>query len=109
MSPRAQFRTTFPGHALLTLGFRAVARGESLVLGHGEVTRSEAALSNFRRQVWYRAVAGAGLPNGLRIHDLRHACASLLIAHGAHPKATRVHLGHSLISVTMDRYGHLFL
>jgi len=64
--------------------------------------------SNFRRQVWSRAVAAAGLPDGLRIHDLRHTCASLLIAQDAHPKVVQVHLGHSSISVTMDRYGHLF-
>ena len=64
--------------------------------------------SNFRRQVWYRAVADAGLPDGLRIHDLRHTCASLLISQGPHPKAVQAHLGHSSISVTMDRYGHLF-
>lgn len=64
--------------------------------------------TNFRRQVWYRAVAEAGLQEGLRIHDLRHTCASLLISQGAHPKAIQAHLGHSSISVTMDRYGHLF-
>ena len=64
--------------------------------------------SNFRRQVWYQAVADAGLPDGLRVHDLRHTCSSLLIAQGAHPKAIQVHLGHSSIAVTMDRYGHLF-
>ncbi|CAN5808031.1 site-specific integrase [soil metagenome] len=64
--------------------------------------------SNFRRRVWHRATAEAGLAEGLRIHDLRHTCASLLIAQGAHPKAIQVHLGHSSISVTMDRYGHLF-
>jgi len=64
--------------------------------------------SNFRRQAWYRAVAEAGLPKGLRVHDLRHTCSSLLIAQGAHPKAIQVHLGHSSITVTMDRYGHLF-
>lgn len=64
--------------------------------------------SNFRRQVWYRAVGDAGLPEGLRVHDLRHTCASLLISQGAHPKAVQVQLGHSSISVTMDRYGHLF-
>jgi integrase len=64
--------------------------------------------SNFRRQVWYRAVEAAGLPEGLRIHDLRHTCASLLAAAGATPKAVQVHLGHSSISVTMDRYTHLF-
>jgi integrase len=64
--------------------------------------------SNFRRQVWYTAVEQADLPQGLRIHDLRHTCASLLIAAGANPKAVQVHLGHSSISVTMDRYTHLF-
>ena len=64
--------------------------------------------SNFRRQVWYAAVEQADLPQGLRIHDLRHTCASLLIAAGANPKAVQVHLGHSSISMTMDRYTHLF-
>ncbi len=64
--------------------------------------------TNFRRQIWYQAVAQAGLPEELRIHDLRHTCASLLISQGAHPKAVQAHLGHSSISVTMDRYGHLF-
>jgi hypothetical protein len=48
------------------------------------------------------------LPQGLRVHDLRHTCASLLAAAGANPKAVQVHLGHSSIAVTMDRYTHLF-
>lgn len=63
--------------------------------------------SNFRRQAWNGAVIEAGLTQ-LRIHDLRHTCAALLIAQGAHPKAIQAHLGHSSITVTMDRYGHLF-
>jgi integrase len=50
----------------------------------------------------------AGLPQALRIHDLRHASAALLIAQRAHPEAVKRHLGHSSIAVTMDRYGHLF-
>jgi integrase len=50
----------------------------------------------------------AGLPEQIRFHDLRHTCASLLIAQGAHPKVIQAHLGHSSIQVTMDRYGHLF-
>lgn len=64
--------------------------------------------TNFRRNIWYPALAEAGLPEGLRIHDLRHTCASLLISQGAHPKAIQAHLGHSSIAVTMDKYGHLF-
>lgn len=53
-------------------------------------------------------VARAGLPSGLRFHDLRHTCAALLIAQGGHPKAIMERLGHSSIQVTLDRYGHLF-
>jgi integrase len=64
--------------------------------------------SNFRRQIWYQAVEAAELPEGLRIHDLRHTCASLLAAADANPKAVQLHLGHSSITVTMDRYTHLF-
>jgi integrase len=54
------------------------------------------------------AVLKAGLPDGLRVHDLRHTCASLLIGLGAHPKVIQERLGHSSIMVTMDVYGHLF-
>jgi len=61
---------------------------------------------NFSRRLWQPAVEAVGLE--LRPHDLRHTCAALLVADGAHPKAVQVHLGHSSIQVTMDRYGHLF-
>jgi integrase len=66
-----------------------------------------------RHKGWYRywfkpAVARAGLPSHLRFHDLRHTCASICIALGAHPKAIQERLGHSSITVTLDRYGHLF-
>lgn len=39
---------------------------------------------------------------------MRHTCAALLIALGAHPKAIQERLGHSTINITLDRYGHLF-
>ncbi|MGH2765574.1 MAG: tyrosine-type recombinase/integrase, partial [Actinomycetota bacterium] len=64
--------------------------------------------SNFRGRVWQPAVRALGLPSDLRIHDLRHTCAALLIAQGAHPKAIQAQLGHSSIQVTLDLYGHLF-
>lgn len=44
----------------------------------------------------------------LRFHDLRHTCASLLIAQGASVKAVQAQLGHASATVTLDRYGHLF-
>jgi integrase len=64
-------------------------------------------LSNFRHRVWYPALRGTEL-EGVRIHDLRHTGASILINQGLHPKIVQQHLGHSSIVVTMDRYGHLY-
>jgi integrase len=63
--------------------------------------------SAFHKRFWTPAVRAAGL-QGLRPHDLRHTAAALLIAQGAHYKAIQSHLGHSSITVTLDRYGHLF-
>lgn len=54
------------------------------------------------------AVARTGLPEQTRFHDLRHTCAALLVAQGAHPLAVMQRLGHSSITVTMNTYGHLF-
>ena len=48
----------------------------------------------------------AGLPH-LRFHDLRHACASLLLAQGVHPRVVMETLGHSQISLTMNTYSHV--
>ncbi len=63
---------------------------------------------NFYRRHFKPAVAAAGLPAETRFHDLRHTCAALCISLGAHPKAIQERLGHSSITVTLDRYGHLF-
>ena len=62
--------------------------------------------NNWRSRVWHPALKEAGLPP-VRIHDLRHTCATLLIAQGAHAKAIQRHLGHSSIQITFDTYGHL--
>jgi len=59
----------------------------------------------FRRQVWYPAVAAAGLEHGARIHDLRHAHASWLLAGGADLQVVKERLGHASI-VTTERYLH---
>jgi integrase len=69
-------------------------------LRHGLFTRR-----HFKRAV--RAVLPADKAS-LRFHDLRHTCASLSIAAGAHPKLIQTRLGHSSIQITLDRYSHLF-
>ncbi len=43
----------------------------------------------------------------MRIHDLRHTCAFLLMAQGVHPQVVMETLGHSQISTTMDTYSHV--
>lgn len=67
--------------------------------------------SNYRK-VWRKACTAAGFDggklDGLVFHELRHTAASLAIATGAHPLTVKERLGHSSITVTMDRYGHLF-
>lgn len=43
----------------------------------------------------------------LRFHDLRHSCASLLVANGVPMKAIQEWLGHSTFNVTDNFYSHL--
>jgi integrase len=62
----------------------------------------------FAERYFKPAALAAGLPAALRVHDLRHTCASLLIREGASIKAVQHHLGHKSASITLDRYGHLF-
>ena len=47
-----------------------------------------------------------GLPR-LRFHDLRHSCASLLLAQGIPARVVMETLGHSQISLTMNTYTHV--
>jgi integrase len=51
-------------------------------------------------------VDAAGLPRQ-RFHDLRHACASLLMAQGVHPRVVMEVLGHATITTTMNTYTHV--
>lgn len=44
----------------------------------------------------------------IRIHDLRHSHASLLIELGFSPIAVAERLGHQKVSTTLNIYGHLF-
>ena len=63
--------------------------------------------SSFSSQSWAKARAKIGRSD-LRWHDLRHTSVALAIANGAHPKAIQERLVHASITVTLDRYGHLF-
>ena len=49
----------------------------------------------------------AGLPESLRLYDLRHSCATLLLAQGEHPKVVSERLGHASVTLTLDTYSHV--
>ena len=67
--------------------------------------------------MWRRAARkvndAAAARDGVRIvdrtpHDLRHYCASVLIASGSSVKAVQKHLGHASATTTLDTYAHLW-
>lgn len=57
-------------------------------------------------RMFRRVLRKAHLPQ-MRFHDLRHSCASLLLAEGVSPRVVMETLGHSRIAVTMDTYTHV--
>ena len=71
-------------------------------------------LPNIQRRVWDPLQVKCGLVDAegqarYRFHSLRHAAASLFIAHlGWTPKRVQEVLGHASITMTYDRYGHMF-
>ena len=58
------------------------------------------------RRLFVDALHDAGLPH-MRLHDLRHSAATILLVKGVHPKVVQELLGHSSISMTMDVYSHV--
>jgi integrase len=61
---------------------------------------------NLRTRVFWPALAKAGLRR-IRLHDLRHTYASLLIQNSESLAYVRDQLGHHSIQITVDTYGHL--
>jgi integrase len=53
-----------------------------------------------------RLISRSKLPH-IRLHDLRHTMATLMLKNGEHPKIVSERLGHSTIGVTIDTYSHL--
>ncbi|MFC1993376.1 tyrosine-type recombinase/integrase [Chloroflexota bacterium] len=53
-----------------------------------------------------RIIKRAGL-RSIRIHDLRHTHATLMLKAGVHPKVVSERLGHANIGITLDIYSHV--
>ncbi|MFH1102451.1 MAG: site-specific integrase [Pseudomonadota bacterium] len=85
---------------------------EALSMGKGEPVEivfhqaGDYLPQNSVRNFFKRVLRKAGLRE-IRIHDMRHTFASLLLSNGESPVYVKEQLGHSSISITVDIYGHL--
>jgi len=105
-----EFRTLRVSDALL----KGVARQiEQLGLGRDDLIFSSTntaggnpiSRNTFRTKVWLPALERSGLDFHVRVHDLRHAHASWLLAGGADLKSVMERMGHSQI-MTTQKYLH---
>jgi integrase len=55
---------------------------------------------------WRALRVRAGAP-AVRMHDLRHTAATLMLSRGVHPKIVSEMLGHSTVAITLDLYSHV--
>lgn len=62
-------------------------------------------LRNLERRHFKPILVAAELPD-IRLYDLRHSCATLLLAAGENPKVVSERLGHASIVLTLDTYSH---
>ncbi|MSQ24050.1 MAG: site-specific integrase [Chloroflexi bacterium] len=58
------------------------------------------------RRRFYAELERNRLPR-IRLHDLRHTAATLLLGLGVHPKIVSERLGHSTVNITLDTYSHV--
>ncbi len=64
-------------------------------------------LHNLTNRNFKSILKAAGLPQSVRIYDLRHTCATLLLAAGENAKVVSERLGHAGITLTLDTYAHV--
>ncbi|MCY2928592.1 MAG: site-specific integrase [Planctomycetota bacterium] len=83
-----------------------MAEGESINVVFPYFTGRQIDPSWFRRVAWRRLFEKANVPQ-VRIHDMRHTFASLLLQQGESLHYVKEQLGHSSIQTTVDVYGHL--
>lgn len=63
-------------------------------------------LGNLRERHFDKITTNAGLPK-IRLYDLRHTSATLLLSEGEHPKVVAERLGHASTNLTLDTYSHV--
>jgi integrase len=80
-----------------------IGRSEGLFFGRTpETPFDDSSLAARAATAW----KNAGLA-GVTLHEARHTYASLMIAAGVNAKSLQTYMGHSSVTITYDRYGHL--
>lgn len=64
---------------------------------------------NIDQRYFKTALKEEGLNEKLRLYDLRHTCATLLLSAGENPKVVSERLGHASVVLTLDTYTHVLL
>lgn len=113
-TPAALRTLALPAFALDDLRVR---RSEAEAAGHLHLTvfcsrhgrhRQRKTVSAMMKAAVRRAnLAGAGIPEATRFHDLRHSHASILISRGLSLRAVSRRLGHSSPALTLAVYSHV--
>lgn len=105
---KSRRRITIPRGAL---EFLVVHRKETITNSHDlvfcTVDGEPLNVSNLSRRNHKAVLRAAGLPKEIRLYDLRHTCATLLLLAEVHPKVVSERLGHSSIRETLDTYSHV--
>jgi hypothetical protein len=84
------------------IGYRTLLEGLIFASEMGGLMDSQ----NIVNRHFKPLLEAAKLPK-IRLYDLRHSSATLLIEAGEHPKVVQERLGHSTIQLTLDTYTHV--
>ncbi len=80
-----------------------IGRSEGLFFGRTEGTPfDDSSLAARAATAWKNVEL-----EGITLHEARHTYASLMIAAGVNAKSLQTYMGHSSVTITYDRYGHL--
>jgi integrase len=115
-TPKSRRTIPFPSYLARQLEAHKIAQYEERLKLGGEWENNDLVfcseigtplfLRNVQRRHFKPILERAGLEN-IRTYDLRHSCATLLLAAGENPKVVAERLGHSSVVLTLDVYSHV--
>lgn len=110
-TPHSRRAVSLPVSLLsLLLAYRADQEKKGAILGGDDFVFSGydgAPLSPNAVTLAFRRIIKKAKLNHLRVHDLRHTHATLMLKAGVHPKVVSERLGHASVGITLDTYSHV--